>query len=168
MGARHDGQTRLGDYKQRSSSPHKAHRKRLRLQHLEDIVLMTAPPTQDENRTPLATKLLGGGTEPDPRFTLANERTFLAWIRTSLALLAGGIAVEAFTADVFPGQIRTLLAVVLLLLGVLLSAGSAVRWFRVERSLRRKAPLPIPLIVPLLGAGGAIVSGALIAFIIRN
>jgi putative membrane protein len=31
------------------------------------------------------------GTEPDYRFTLANERTFLAWIRTALALLAGGV-----------------------------------------------------------------------------
>ncbi|WP_283215114.1 DUF202 domain-containing protein [Pseudofrankia sp. DC12] len=33
------------------------------------------------------------GTDPDYRFSLANERTFLAWIRTALALLAGGIAV---------------------------------------------------------------------------
>lgn len=33
------------------------------------------------------------GTEPDYRFTLANERTFLAWIRTALALIAGGVAV---------------------------------------------------------------------------
>jgi len=40
----------------------------------------------------------GAGDEPDARFSLANERTFLAWIRTSLALLAGSIAVEAFTA----------------------------------------------------------------------
>ena len=43
-------------------------------------------------RKPLSQSLLGG-EEPDPRFTLANERTFLAWIRTSLAFLAGGIAV---------------------------------------------------------------------------
>jgi putative membrane protein len=113
-------------------------------------------------------RMLGSGIEPDPRFTLANERTFLAWIRTALALLAGGIAVEAFTADVFPDQIRTLLAVVLLLLGVLLSAGAAVRWYKVERSLRHQTPLPLPLIAPLLGAGGAIVSGALIVFVIQN
>ena len=32
------------------------------------------------------------GEEPDYRFTLANERTFLAWIRTALALIAGGVA----------------------------------------------------------------------------
>lgn len=38
----------------------------------------------------------GQGEEPDARFSLANERTFLAWIRTSLALIAGGVALEAF------------------------------------------------------------------------
>ena len=37
-------------------------------------------------------RLLAGGDEPDPRFTLANERTFLAWVRTALALLAGMVA----------------------------------------------------------------------------
>ena len=31
------------------------------------------------------------GEEPDYRFTLANERTFLAWLRTALALIAGGV-----------------------------------------------------------------------------
>jgi putative membrane protein len=129
---------------------------------------MTTSPARAEHRTTLATRLLGGGSEPDPRFTLANERTFLAWIRTSLALLAGGIAVEAFTAEVFPEQIRTFLAVLLLLLGVLLSAGAAVRWYRVERSLRHQAPLPLPLIAPLLGAGGALASGALIVFVLQN
>ena len=42
------------------------------------------------------------GTEPDPRFTLANERTFLAWIRTALALIAGGVALEALALTVEP------------------------------------------------------------------
>ena len=79
-----------------------------------------APP-----RSRFSTRVLGGGTEPDPRFTLANERTFLAWIRTSLAFLAGGIAVEAFTDDLFPAPVRTVLAGVLLLLGVLISADAA-------------------------------------------
>ena len=35
------------------------------------------------------------GTEPDPRFTFANERTFLAWIRTALGFLAAGVAIAA-------------------------------------------------------------------------
>jgi putative membrane protein len=123
-------------------------------------------PAQDRNR--LSVRVLGGGTEPDPRFTLANERTFLAWIRTSLAFLAGGIAVEAFTEDLFPEPVRTFLAVVLLMLGVLISGGAAWRWVGVERSLRRKAPLPLPLITPLLGIGGALASGALVVFVLQT
>jgi putative membrane protein len=108
----------------------------------------------------------GEGNEPDYRFTLANERTFLAWIRTSLALLAGGIAIEAFTADLFLEPVRKGLAVVLLLLGMLLSAGSAVRWLRVERSMRNKAPLPLPLIVPLLAGAGALAAAVVLVFIL--
>ncbi|HBH59897.1 MAG TPA: hypothetical protein DDY41_17580, partial [Arthrobacter bacterium] len=68
------------------------------------------------SRGKIAERLLPGGTEPDPRFTLANERTFLAWIRTALALLAGGIAIEAFTSDLFLEPVRKSLAVLLLLL----------------------------------------------------
>jgi putative membrane protein len=119
-------------------------------------------------RGKIAERLLPGGEEPDPRFTLANERTFLAWIRTSLALLAGGIAIEAFTADLFLEPVRKGLAVVLLLLGMLLSAGSAVRWLRVERSMRNKAPLPLPLIVPLLAAAGALAAAVVLVFILRR
>ncbi len=107
-------------------------------------------------------KVLGGGEEPDPRFTLANERTFLSWIRTSLALLAGGVAVEALTQELFEPQLRTLLSVLLLILGVALSAGAFLRWLQVERSLRRRSPLPLPLIAPLLGAGVAVISAVLI------
>lgn len=128
---------------------------------------MTDPmPAQGRRR--FSVRVLGSGTEPDPRFTLANERTFLAWIRTSLAFLAGGIAVEAFTEDLFPEPMRTFLAVVLLLLGVLISAGAVWRWVGVERSMRRDTPLPLPLIIPLLGIGGAIVSGALVAFALQT
>jgi putative membrane protein len=123
-------------------------------------------PAPDRNR--LSARVLGGGTEPDPRFTLANERTFLAWIRTSLAFLAGGIAVEAFTEDLFPEPVRTFLAVVLLLLGVLISGGAAWRWVGVERALRHQAPLPLPLITPLLGVGGAVASGALVVFVLQT
>ena len=117
-------------------------------------------------RSKIAQQLLPGGSEPDPRFTLANERTFLAWIRTSLALLAGGIAIEAFTADLFLEPVRKGLAVLLLVLGMMLSAGSAVRWLRVERSMRNKVPLPLPLIVPLLAAAGALAAAVVLAFIL--
>lgn len=39
------------------------------------------------------------GKEPDYRFTLANERTFLAWVRTGLALLAGGLLLDQFASE---------------------------------------------------------------------
>lgn len=128
-----------------------------------EITKGAAPP---RSRGKVAERLLPGGAEPDPRFTLANERTFLAWIRTSLALLAGGIAIEAFTADLFLQPVRKGLAVLLLLLGMTLSGGSAVRWLRVERSMRSKAPLPLPLIVPLLAAVGALAAAVVLVVIL--
>lgn len=113
-------------------------------------------------------RVLGGGQEPDPRFTLANERTFLSWIRTSLALLAGGVAVEALTQNIFEPLTRTILAVVLLVLGTLLAAGAAVRWLQIERSLRHRRALPLPLIAPLLGLGAALISAVLIVALVQG
>lgn len=120
-------------------------------------------------RSRLSSRLLAGGSEPDPRFTLANERTFLAWIRTALALLAGGIAVEAFTLDVFTPAVRTTLSVSLLLMAMLISGSACMRWLTVERALRNKAPLPLPILVPLLSIGGALVTVVLIGvFLLRQ
>ncbi len=81
------------------------------------------------------------GDEPDPRFTLANERTFLAWVRTSLAMLAGGVALQALTTS-GPHGLRTALGVGLVGLGGLVGVGSFVRWARVERAMRTHQPLP--------------------------
>lgn len=110
----------------------------------------------------LARRLFPDGATPDPRFSLANERTFLSWIRTALALLAGGIAVEAF--GVLEDPFRKGVAILLLLLGMFVSGGAYVRWVGVERAMRNKAPLPLPLIAPVLGLGAAI--GALIVIIV--
>lgn len=102
---------------------------------------------QPRKRVPRA---LNGGEDPDPRFTLANERTFLAWIRTSLALLAGGIAVEAFTQELFDETARKVLGTSLLVLGGLLAVSAAVRWLRVESAMRQKRSLPLPIWIPLI------------------
>ncbi|MFB0833667.1 YidH family protein [Arthrobacter halodurans] len=113
----------------------------------------------------LALRLLPDGEEPDPRFTLANERTFLAWIRTSLAFLAGGIALEAFAAHAFPAPLRTWLAVLVICVGLLIAAGAAFRWLRVESAMRRGRALPLPAVVPLLAlgaCGAAVVTIAMI------
>jgi len=110
----------------------------------------------------LARRIFPEGTTPDPRFSLANERTFLSWIRTALALLAGGIAVEAF--GVLEDPFRKGVAILLLLLGMFVSGGAFVRWVGVERAMRQKAPLPLPLIAPVLGIGAAF--GALVVIIV--
>lgn len=93
------------------------------------------------------------GAEPDPRFTLANERTFLAWTRTALAFLAGGIAIEAFDLPGIEPATRTLIAALIVVLAMAISLGAAIRWVRLERALRHGRPLPAPAIVPVLGVG---------------
>jgi putative membrane protein len=106
--------------------------------------------------------LLGGSAEPDPRFTLANERTFLAWIRTALAVIAAAVATDAVMVAVWPNGIRRAIVVLLLVTGTAISAGAGLRWLAVERALRSGRPLPMSPLVPLLalvvllGAVGAL------------
>lgn len=83
----------------------------------------------------------GVGAEPDPRFSFANERTTLAWLRTALALIAAGVSVDVFLDDL-TSALRKSVAVLLLLLGVACSVGAFVRWARNERALRDHRPLP--------------------------
>ncbi|PVG80716.1 hypothetical protein DDE18_21875 [Nocardioides gansuensis] len=106
--------------------------------------------------------LLGGGDEPDPRFTLANERTFLAWIRTALAVIATAVAADTVMVSVWPTPLRQAIVVLLLLGGTALSVGAGFRWLGVERALRHGAPLPLSSLAPILvlvvlfGAAGAL------------
>ncbi len=103
------------------------------------------------------------GTEPDPRFTLANERTFLAWVRTALALIAGGVALEALAFPLQPG-LRQAAAVILVLLGLAVPLLAWLTWGAVERALRQSAPLPgskvaLPVALGITAAGILIVIG---------
>ncbi|WP_375295017.1 YidH family protein [Brevibacterium sp.] len=118
--------------------------------------------TNDDSRSRIARRMFPDGEDPDPRFTLANERTFLSWIRTALAFIGGGIAVEAFTSTVFSDTLRASLAIVLMAIGFVLAAGAAVRWFRIETAMRRKRPLPLPLIIPIVSLASALGAGLLV------
>ncbi|NYF98676.1 DUF202 domain-containing protein [Janibacter cremeus] len=81
------------------------------------------------------------GDEPDFRFSLANERTFLAWLRTTLALIAAGVAVNVIDFGISEGVVHGLSAL-LLGLGVITPATAFVRWARAERAMRHETPLP--------------------------
>jgi inner membrane protein YidH len=84
-----------------------------------------------------------GGTEPDVRFTLANERTFLAWNRTALALVVAGLGIVQLLPP-FPGVPwgRHVLGVPLIVLGAIVSATAYQEWRRTQAALRRSEPVP--------------------------
>lgn len=92
-------------------------------------------------------------SEPDYRFTLANERTFLAWIRTALGLLAGGVAVHQLVPDLAAEVPRTVLATLAIGLSAVLAAASFPRWRQVQRAMRRGQPLPRSILLLVLTCG---------------
>lgn len=93
------------------------------------------------------------GNEPDYRFSLANERTFLAGVRTALALLAAGVAVIQFLPAAIPRPARLVLGLLLIGLALLLAATSHRRWRRVERAMRLGEPLPPSWTTWIVGTG---------------
>ncbi|MGA9308986.1 MAG: DUF202 domain-containing protein [Pseudonocardiaceae bacterium] len=93
--------------------------------------------------------------EPDYRFTLANERTFLAWLRTALALLAAAVAVVQLVPEfAIPGA-RHVVGGLLAALAVITAGAGLRRWEQVDRAIRQGLPLPRNRI-PRLLAGGLI------------
>ena len=103
-----------------------------------------------------------GGTEPDPRFTFANERTFLAWSRTALALVVAGLGIVQLLPP-FPGVPfgRHLLGVPLIALGAVLAVVAYAEWVRNQHALRRGEPLPhsvLPWILAATITGMALIS----------
>lgn len=102
------------------------------------------------------------GTEPDPRFTFANERTFLAWSRTALALVVAGLGIVQLLPP-FPGVSvgRHLLGLPLIALGAVLAIAAYGEWVRNQRALRRGEPLPrsvMPWILAATVAGIALIA----------
>lgn len=92
-------------------------------------------------RPPTEPSLEQQGDDPDPRFTFANERTFLAWNRTSLALIAAGLAVAQLLKFGIP-EARLVIALPLIGLGAYTAFSSYRRWEANERALRLGHPLP--------------------------
>jgi len=106
------------------------------------------------------------GEDPDPRFSLANERTFLAWIRTGLAFVAAGLAVEALQVPL-TAWLRVAISVLLVLAGIAATAQAWLSWMRTERAMRHVAPLPssglkLPIAVLLGLVALAVIVGLLL------
>jgi putative membrane protein len=99
------------------------------------------------------------GEPPDYRFSLANERTFLAWIRTALALIAGGLACAQFLPPLPIVHLREIIAVALLVLGAVVALRAVDHWSRTERAMRLGADLPasrFPAALAIVVALGAV------------
>lgn len=112
------------------------------------------------DRTRFPRSVYAHGEDPDPRFSLANERTFLAWIRTSLGLVAAGVALE-----VLPVELRqpfgAITAMALIVLGISSAVHAWFAWARTERALRENRSLPGPtfsmiMVVVAVAAGVAL------------
>ena len=105
-----------------------------------------------------------GGEEPDYRFSLANERTLLAWLRTALALLAAGVAADTLDLDL-PKAAQTALAAGLVVLALLCAVASWWRWARAERAIRHGEPLPAAGLGLVL-AVGVVIAGTLVLVVV--
>ena len=101
------------------------------------------------------------GEDPDYRFTLANERTFLAWIRTALALLAGGVLLHQFAATLGPRVGLVAVSVALGVVAAMLSVAAYTRWRTNEIAIRHRRPLPYSWILPTL-AGACLATAAVL------
>jgi putative membrane protein len=107
-----------------------------------------------------------GESEPDARYTFANERTFLAWTRTALAFVVAGLAIVQLLPP-FPGVPwgRHLLGVPLIVVGAVIAIVSYAQWVRSQRALRRSEPLPhsiLPVILAITITAMAIISAVVL------
>ena len=99
------------------------------------------------------TAAAGQHAEPDARFTFANERTFLAWSRTALALVAGGLGVVQLLPP-FPGVPwgRHVIGVPLIVLGAVIAPAGYAEWTLNQRALRRGEPVSRSVLPGILAA----------------
>lgn len=125
---------------------------------------MSTPPSDtSDRRWPRA--VYGLGEEPDPRFSLANERTFLAWMRTALGFVAAGVAIAAVTS--FAGRLEIevrITALILIASGLISAGGGLLRWAENERALRLGRRLPSTVLLPVVT--GSLVVVAVVAAVV--
>jgi putative membrane protein len=117
-----------------------------------------------DTRRRFPASLFADGREPDPRFTLANERTFLAWIGAALALIAAGVALDSLGLQL-NAPLRIAASVLLVLAGIATPVQAWLGWYRTERALREDRPLPSPFLMAPI-AIVVVAAGVLVALAI--
>ena len=117
----------------------------------------------EASRTRVPHAVYDAGGEPDPLYSLANERTYLAWLRLVVTLLAGAVATDRLFVE-HPGPDSEVLSLALVGLAVGTCALGVRRWWVSELALRQRRPLPgfgVPLLVVvatlLIAAGVAVI-----------
>ncbi|KJY45525.1 membrane protein [Streptomyces sp. NRRL S-444] len=105
------------------------------------------------------------GETPDYRFSLANERTFLAWIRTALALVGGGFAVDQFLPDLRWG-VRVGMSLALLGVGAACALRAVNHWVKCERAMRRGEDLPLSRFPVVLSLGVGLVAVSMVLVVL--
>lgn len=106
------------------------------------------------------------GRDPDYRFSLANERTFLAWIRTSLALVGGGLAISALLPAATASTLRDAVGMALVVFGTVLAGASFARWARNEDAMRHDRPIPASVLPLVLSLGVLVVAGMVVVLVL--
>jgi putative membrane protein len=108
--------------------------------------------------------------DPEPRidyrFLLANERTFLAWMRTALGLVAGGVALDQFVRVEQGEGVVVVLSLLTIVAGALVAIVGTVRWSRTDTAMRAGAPIgrtPVLVVIGLLVAALALVVAVVLA-----
>jgi putative membrane protein len=110
----------------------------------------------------------GGRREPDYRFSLANERTLLAWVRTALALDVAGLGVVRFAPELGIPAGRELVGGVLVLLGAITAWSGYRRFLATDRAIRAGDPIPAHAAPRVLAATLAVVSVAVLVLLVAD
>jgi putative membrane protein len=106
--------------------------------------------------------------EPDPRWAMANERTALAWVRTSLTLLAGGVGLTSLARAAGLPRVIDYASAAICLLAAWVGASAFLTWRQRDTAMRTGAPLPATRTLPLLVASVVVIAVALAVYLVTS
>jgi len=112
---------------------------------------------------------------------MANERTFLAWVRTGISIMAFGFVVEKFSLFVKqlsyylgkettppPAGTSSVIGIVLVGLGALMGVLAFVRYRAVQRQIDDDTYVPSPLLSILLTLSLVVIGLFLMLYLVHS